>query len=229
MDSDWTLMLGKILINSRYSRKYRSTKASCSINNYPVIFIHGNSDGALSTNSDVTGPSLSDDGWSASIAEFLQNGYKSAELYAITYGDRQLKNALYKTTDCETVIHLRRFVEAVLAYTNSSYVHIISHSMGVSFARRLIKGGNLMELGKKSVTKFKTKNLMSVISENQSVTKFTLLLALQVLIMGCAFVRTSKWQERYPLAGKRMTSGLVRVMQSTICLTSVAYQCLTKL
>ncbi|KAI1698837.1 lipase (class 2) domain-containing protein [Ditylenchus destructor] len=45
---------------------------------------------------------------------------------------------------------LRRFVTAVLAYTNSSYVDIVSHSMGVSFARRLIKGGHLIEPSEES-------------------------------------------------------------------------------
>ncbi|KAI1697555.1 lipase (class 2) domain-containing protein [Ditylenchus destructor] len=121
------------------------------LNHYPVIFIHGNSDGAMNANYAAANPS--DEGWSASISEFLQNGYTSAELYAVTYGDRELKNSLHRTMDCETVIRLRRFVTAVLAYTNSSYVDIVSHSMGVSFARRLIKGGHLIEPSEESATK----------------------------------------------------------------------------
>ncbi|KAI1699912.1 lipase (class 2) domain-containing protein [Ditylenchus destructor] len=133
----------KTVILLRYSGKAFATFAP--INHYPVIFIHGNSDGALSANYDAQ-PNLSDEGWSASIAEFLQNGYTSSELYAVTYGDRELENAVHRTMDCKTVIRLRRFVEAVLTYTNSSYVDIISHSMGVSLARRLIKGGHLSEL-----------------------------------------------------------------------------------
>ncbi|KAI1715895.1 lipase (class 2) domain-containing protein [Ditylenchus destructor] len=64
------------------------------LNHYPVIFIHGNSDGALNANYNAANPS--DEGWSASISEFLQNKYTSAELYAVTYGDRQIGNAVHR-------------------------------------------------------------------------------------------------------------------------------------
>lgn len=36
---------------------------------------------------------------------------------------------------------LRKFVEAVLAYTGSNQVNIISHGMGVTIARKVVKGG----------------------------------------------------------------------------------------
>ncbi|KAI1720406.1 lipase (class 2) domain-containing protein [Ditylenchus destructor] len=120
------------------------TSHSHKINQHPVIFIHGNSDGALDLNlNDAVESNPTTEGWSTSIAYFLQNGYTSSELYAITYGDRQPKNSGHRSMDCDTVIRLRRFVEAVLQYTNASHVDIISHSMGVSLARRIIKGGNM--------------------------------------------------------------------------------------
>lgn len=37
--------------------------------------------------------------------------------------------------------YLRAFVEAVLDYTKSPYVNIVSHSMGVTLARKVVKGG----------------------------------------------------------------------------------------
>ena len=55
----------------------------------PVIFIHGNSDGALADGKDEWAQ-----GWSASIEHFLSKGYSTAELYAVTYGDRILANSL---------------------------------------------------------------------------------------------------------------------------------------
>lgn len=57
----------------------------------PVIFIHGNSDGAL-----AVGEEEWSQGWSATIAHLLNNGYSTAELYAVTYGDRNFTNTLQR-------------------------------------------------------------------------------------------------------------------------------------
>uniref|UniRef100_A0A1I7ZWD9 Lipase n=1 Tax=Steinernema glaseri TaxID=37863 RepID=A0A1I7ZWD9_9BILA len=83
------------------------------VRNTPVIFIHGNSDGALDNGQ------LDQTGWSASIKYFLDHDFSSGEL------------------------HIRRFVQAVLAYTKSSKVNIIAHSMGVTLARKAVKGGRI--------------------------------------------------------------------------------------
>lgn len=40
---------------------------------------------------------------------------------------------------------LRAFVEAVIAYTGAPQVNIISHSMGVTLARKVIKGGSAQD------------------------------------------------------------------------------------
>ena len=37
---------------------------------------------------------------------------------------------------------LRAFIEAVLTYTKADKVDVISHSMGVTLARKAIQGGN---------------------------------------------------------------------------------------
>ena len=36
---------------------------------------------------------------------------------------------------------MRKFVEAVLEYTGAKKIHVITHSMGVTLGRRVIKGG----------------------------------------------------------------------------------------
>ncbi|KAE9551523.1 hypothetical protein FO519_005270 [Halicephalobus sp. NKZ332] len=103
--------------------------------NQPVVFIHGNSDGALAI------PGNYSSGWTSSIEYFLSQGYTSAELYVTTWGDRNPENAKYRSHTCEYLIYIRRFVEAVLEYTQASKIDVISHSMGVTLARRVIKGG----------------------------------------------------------------------------------------
>uniref|UniRef100_A0AC34QGC9 Lipase n=1 Tax=Panagrolaimus sp. JU765 TaxID=591449 RepID=A0AC34QGC9_9BILA len=88
--------------------------------NRPIVFVHGNSDGAL------TDGSKYGTGWTSSITYFLGKGYTSAELYATTWGDRN-----------------KMFLEAVLQYTNAEKINVISHSMGVAVARKAIRGGNI--------------------------------------------------------------------------------------
>uniref|UniRef100_A0A915MXD4 Lipase n=2 Tax=Meloidogyne incognita group TaxID=654580 RepID=A0A915MXD4_MELJA len=107
----------------------------------PVIFIHGNSDGALSAGEEEWAQ-----GWSASISHLLANGYSTSELYAVTYGDRNFTNTLKRTVDCETLIRLRRFLESVLQYTGAQKVDIVSHSMGVTLARQIIQGRGIEDL-----------------------------------------------------------------------------------
>uniref|UniRef100_A0A914YP63 Lipase n=1 Tax=Panagrolaimus superbus TaxID=310955 RepID=A0A914YP63_9BILA len=105
------------------------------IKNKPVIFIHGNSDGALAI------PGNYSSGWSYSIQYFLEKGYRISEMYATTWGDRNPENAKYRVHNCAYLLYVRNFINAVLGYTKADKIDIISHSMGVTMARAAVKGG----------------------------------------------------------------------------------------
>uniref|UniRef100_A0A914H073 Lipase n=1 Tax=Globodera rostochiensis TaxID=31243 RepID=A0A914H073_GLORO len=136
------LHLAKLVANPQNSYGGRQFEGQ-TLKNRPVIFIHGNSDGAL-----AQGDEEWSQGWSANIKYFLINGYSSAEMYAITYGNRNLTYAMNRSIDCATVIKMRLFLEAVLQYTGSQYVNIVAHSMGVTIARIIIQGNTFSEAGK---------------------------------------------------------------------------------
>lgn len=104
------------------------------VTKHPVIFIHGNSDKALGTATGQTG-------WTSSINYFLSQGYTSAELYAITWGPADASQAAYQYHSKAYLTRIRKFIEAVLAYTGASKVDIVCHSMGVTLSRKAVKGG----------------------------------------------------------------------------------------
>jgi hypothetical protein len=108
--------------------------ASQLIKKQPVIFIHGNGDKA-------TGTVFGQNGWIKSINYFKSKGYTNAELYATTWGDAKLANAAQKYHSKAYLLYVRKFIEAVLAYTDADKIDIISHSMGVTLTRKAIKGG----------------------------------------------------------------------------------------
>jgi triacylglycerol lipase len=107
---------------------------SDSVINQPVIFIHGNSDSALGTQSPFNG-------WEASIDYFLSQGYKTSELYATTWGpaDPALAGSQYHSKPY--LKKIRAFIQAVKAYTGAAKVDLIAHSMGVTMTRKAILGG----------------------------------------------------------------------------------------
>jgi triacylglycerol lipase len=102
--------------------------------NQPVIFIHGNADRALGT-------AIGQTGWTSSINYFLDNGYKSSEIYTITWGPSNALLSAQQYHSKEYLTRIRKFIEAVKAYTGATKVDIVGHSMGVTLARKAIKGG----------------------------------------------------------------------------------------
>ena len=111
------------------------TYAGQPVVNQPVIFIHGNSDTALGYSSGFTG-------WTSSINYFQSQGYTSAELYATTWGPANSLLASNQYHSQAYMTRLRAFIQAVKAYTGATKVDIVTHSMGVTLARKAIKGGS---------------------------------------------------------------------------------------
>ncbi|GMT10426.1 hypothetical protein PFISCL1PPCAC_1723, partial [Pristionchus fissidentatus] len=101
----------------------------------PVVFIHGNSDSALTAGYYQ--------GWTNTIQYFIDKGWNSASLYATSWGDDNGLNAELRTHNCETTQRLRRFLIAVQNYTKSDKIHVIGHSMGVTLGRKIILGGKI--------------------------------------------------------------------------------------
>lgn len=104
----------------------------------PVVFIHGNSDSALGTGGTFNG-------FAASRSHLLANGYSQAELYGTTWGPASVMQAANQRHDAINLLQVRRFIEAVLSYTGKDKVSVVSHSMGVTLARRAILGGTFTD------------------------------------------------------------------------------------
>ena len=120
------------LSGGSYGGKASSTDT---VVNQPVIFIHGNSDKAIGTGT------VGQTGWSASVDHFVSKGYKTSELYATTWGPANAGMSAYQYHSKTYVMKVRKFIEAVMRYTGATKVDIVTHSMGVTLARKAIKGG----------------------------------------------------------------------------------------
>uniref|UniRef100_A0A2A6BCJ1 Lipase n=1 Tax=Pristionchus pacificus TaxID=54126 RepID=A0A2A6BCJ1_PRIPA len=118
--------------NGTFGGKAKNEKME--LTHQPVLFIHGNSDSALNYSVNATG-------WTESVKYFTGQGYKGFEMYGLTYGSRHIENSMNNYIKCRNIVGIRRFIEAVLSYTQADKIDIIAHSMGVSLARKAIQGG----------------------------------------------------------------------------------------
>jgi len=105
----------------------------------PVVFVHGNGDSALGSG----GPLFN--GWVEVLGAFLGAGYGFESLYGTTWGPADPLLVKRQSHDRRRVLQVRRFIEAVLAYTSHRRAHVVAHSMGVTLARKAILGGRLVD------------------------------------------------------------------------------------
>ena len=111
------------------------------IKKIPVIFIHGDSDigfGRGSTDGYVSWQT----GFTQLATYLTSQGYTKAELYTYTWGPANPNAASQNYHSKANVLAARAFIEAVIKYTNATQVNVIGHSMGVSLARKALKGGS---------------------------------------------------------------------------------------
>ena len=103
------------------------TSAGQGVSEHPVIFVHGNAGKALD--------------WEPSLRTFHGKGYSTAELYATTWGPASVSQTAAQYHSRAHIERVRAFIVAVQAYTGAPRVDVVSHSMGVTLARKAIKGG----------------------------------------------------------------------------------------
>lgn len=71
----------------------------------------------------------------------MGKGYTKSELYTTTWGPANPNAASNNTHNKDNVMRVRKFIEAVIEYTGVKQVNVIGHSMGVTLARKALKGG----------------------------------------------------------------------------------------
>ncbi len=107
----------------------------------PIIFFHGNSDHAVGSQGDDF------NGFTDTITYLLTQGYKESEMYITTWGPADKNLASQQYHSYAYISYLRNFTEAVLKYTGAKKIDVIAHSMGVTLARKVIRGGSMTDLG----------------------------------------------------------------------------------
>jgi triacylglycerol lipase len=100
----------------------------------PIVFVHGNSDSAVGR----VAPLL---GWDAARRDLAARGWADRELYGLTWGPADPNQRLEQVHGGALLRRVRRFLEAVRAYTGAPKIAVVAHSMGVTLARKAIEGG----------------------------------------------------------------------------------------
>jgi pimeloyl-ACP methyl ester carboxylesterase len=120
----------------------------------PVILLHGNNDTPYPT---ACNPFYGD--VQAVADALLARGYAAAELWALGYQGPQcdiLADPTIRSSAAHTaaanVPDLRRFVNAVLAYTGARRVDIVGHSLGGALAREWMRQDHAHHLVRRLVT-----------------------------------------------------------------------------
>lgn len=112
----------------------------CTATRTPVVFIHGNGDGAISF--DMPPGSVGGYATPANSVydELKARGYNDCELFGVTYLDADERAAPeYNYHEPAKYQVLKTFIDKVKAYTGRSQVDIVAHSMGSSMALAMLK------------------------------------------------------------------------------------------
>lgn len=120
----------------------------------PVILLHGNNDTPYPTECNGAYGDVQ-----ALADALLGRGYAPSELWALGYQGRQC-DILVDPTVRSSAAHataanvpdLRRFVQAVLAYTGAKRVDVVGHSLGGSLAREWMRQDQAYHLVRRLVT-----------------------------------------------------------------------------
>jgi pimeloyl-ACP methyl ester carboxylesterase len=128
--------------------------ASGPVSRTPVIFLHGNNDMPFATACNPFYGKLH-----AFAESFLARGYEPSELWGLGYQGAQCDLAASPTnrsgeahSTIANVPDLRRFVHAVLAYTDAKRVDIVGHSLGGTLARAWLQEDRAWHLVRRLVS-----------------------------------------------------------------------------
>lgn len=120
----------------------------------PVILLHGNNDTPFPT------ACTPFNGKTHALAQYLADrGYAASELWGLGYqGDQcdlaqdNTRRSAFAHTAQANVEDLRRFVDAVMAYTGAQEVDIVTHSLGGVLAREWMRQDKAWRLVRRLVT-----------------------------------------------------------------------------
>uniref|UniRef100_A0A0N5BXG5 Lipase EstA/Esterase EstB family-containing protein n=1 Tax=Strongyloides papillosus TaxID=174720 RepID=A0A0N5BXG5_STREA len=105
-------------------------KSNDRIKHNPIIFIHGATRKA--------------DTFNHARVFFGKHGYKSGELYGISYYDDGRTPLTGVVLRCSDIINIRQFIVVVHKYTNRK-VNVVGYSMGSPLTRKAILGGKCVD------------------------------------------------------------------------------------
>jgi pimeloyl-ACP methyl ester carboxylesterase len=118
----------------------------------PVVFLHGNNDTPFPT-------ACNPFGYIHAMAQFFaDHGYAASELWGLGYQGDQcdlIADQTHRSAGAHSTVanipDLRRFVQAVLAYTGARQVDIVGHSLGVTLARTWLRTDDAFHLVRRLV------------------------------------------------------------------------------
>jgi pimeloyl-ACP methyl ester carboxylesterase len=108
----------------------------CTATRTPIVFIHGNADGAISWDSPIDGAVAGYTPPARSVYdEFRERGYNDCEMFGVTYLDKtEQDNPASNYHRPGKYMVVVEFINAVKAYTGKDKVDLVTHSLGASMS-----------------------------------------------------------------------------------------------